>query len=202
MRAIAVREDVRDLILDAAERLLGRYGYTKMTMDDLAREVGVAKGTLYLHFPSKEEVVLSRLDRMIERLTAELREIAGSRGEPAAKLRRMLVARVLYRFDQARSYAQSIDEMLASIRPGLLARREKHFAREAEVFAELLEEGRGSGAFAVRDVEAAAQSLLLATNSLLPGSLTARELGRRAAVEERVSNIATLLIEGLRRRKS
>ena len=95
MRAIAIREDIRDLILDATERLLIRYGYAKMTMDDLAQEVGVAKGTLYLHFPSKEEVVLSRIDRMVDRLIGELREIAASRREPVSKLREMLITRVL-----------------------------------------------------------------------------------------------------------
>lgn len=200
MRAIAVRDDVSDLILDAAGRLLARYGYSKMTMDDLAREVGVAKGTLYLHFPSKEEVVLSRIDRTIERLTAELRAIATSRRDPAAKVREMLVQRVLYRFDAARDYARSIDQMLASIRAGLLARRERHFALEASVFAEVLAEGKRSGAFAFRDAATAAQSLILATNALLPAGLTVKQLGRRSAVEEKVSNIAALLIDGLRAR--
>ena len=203
MRAIAIRDDVPDLILDAAERLLARYGYSKMTMDDLAREVGVAKGTLYLHYPSKEEVVLSRIDRLVDRLAGELRAIAASKLDPAAKVREMLILRVLYRFDAARDYAESIDEMLASIRTGLLARRERHFALEASVLAEVLGEGKGAGVFAFRDAKTAAQSLILATNSLLPAGLTVKQLGRRSAVEERVSNIATLLIDGLRaRRKS
>ena len=199
MRAIAIREDVRDLILDAAERLLVRFGYSKMTMDDLAREVGVAKGTLYLHFPSKEEVVLSRIDRMVDRLVGELRAIAASRRDPVARLREMLMKRVIYRFDAARQYAESIDEMLASIRAGLLARRERHFALEAGVFAELLQEGKRSGAFSFRDANATAQALILATNSLLPAGLTVKQLGRRNAIEEKVSNIAALLIDGLRK---
>src|SRR5688500_12936242 len=164
MRAIAIREDVSDLILDAAGRLLARFGYSKMTMDDLAREVGVGKGTLYLHFPSKEEVVLSRIDRLVDRLIGELREIAASRRDPAAKVRGMLVLRVLYRLDAARDYAESMDQMLASIRAGLLARRERHFALEGGVFVEVLEEGNRSGAFSVRDPDAVAQSLILATN--------------------------------------
>ena len=203
MRAIAIRDDVPDLILDAAGRLLARYGYSKMTMDDLAREVGVAKGTLYLHFPSKEEVVLSRIDRLVDRLAGELRAFAASKRDPAAKVREMLILRVLYRFDAARGYAESIDEMLASIRTGLLARRERHFALEASVLAEVLAEGKGAGVFAFRDAKTAAQSLILATNSLLPAGLTVKQLGRRSAVEEKVSNIAALLIDGLRaRRKS
>jgi AcrR family transcriptional regulator len=200
MRAIAIREDVRDLILDAAERLLGRYGYAKMTIDDLAREVGIGKGTIYLHFPSKEEVVLSRVDRLVERLVGELRTIAQSRRSAPERLRQMLVTRVLFRFDAARHYAESIDVMLASIRGGLLARREKHFLLEATVLAEVLEEGRRERVLSFRDSTAVAEALILATNALLPYSLTARQLGRRSAVEEKVSNIAALLIDGVRTR--
>jgi AcrR family transcriptional regulator len=40
MRQIAQRQDIRDLILDGVDILLARYGYRKMTMEDLAREVG------------------------------------------------------------------------------------------------------------------------------------------------------------------
>ena len=186
---------MRDKILDATERLLSRYGYAKMTVEDIAREAGIGKGTIYLHFPSKKEVVLSRLDRMVERLIAELRAIAASRKSPAERLRTMLVTRVLFRFDAAKGYAESMDEMLADIRGGLLARREKHFAAEAEVFAELLAEG-----FVCKDADDVAQALILATNALLPYSLTARQLGRRAAVEQKADTIATLLIDGLRRK--
>jgi TetR/AcrR family acrAB operon transcriptional repressor len=41
-------------ILEVAGRLFAHYGYDKTTMDDIAREAGVAKGTLYLYWPSKE----------------------------------------------------------------------------------------------------------------------------------------------------
>jgi AcrR family transcriptional regulator len=191
---------MRDKILDATERLLARYGYAKMTVEDIAREAGIGKGTIYLHFPSKEEVVLSRVDRVVERLVEELRVIAKLRRPHADRLRSMLVTRVLVRFAYARRYAESMDEMLADIRAGLLARREKHFAAEAQVLAELLAEGKRAGAFAYKDVEEVAQALILATNALLPYSLTARQLGSRAAVEQKANTIATLLIDGLRRK--
>ena len=189
---------MRDKILDATERLLARYGYAKMTVEDIAREAGIGKGTIYLHFPSKEEVVLSRIDRMVERLVAELRAIAASKKPPAERLRTMLVTRVLFRFDHAKGYAESMDEMLADIRAGLLARREKHFAAEAEVFAELLVDGKRS--FQYSDADDVAQTLILATNSLLPYSLTTAQLGRRTVVEQKANSIATLLIDGLRRK--
>src|SRR5829696_2141652 len=141
MRAIATREDIRDLILDATDRLLARCGYKKMTMDDLAQEVGIGKGTIYLHFPSKEEVVLSHVDRIVERLKEELLKIARGGGTPPARLRRMLVTRVMFRFDSVQHYTESLSDLLAALRPGLLARRGRHFEEESEVLALVLREG-------------------------------------------------------------
>lgn len=197
MRAVAVREDIRDLILDAADRLLVRYGFRKMTMDDLAEEVGIAKGTIYLHFSSKEEVALSRVDRVIARLYEELRKIAGSGEKPDARLRAMLVARVMFRFDSVRHYAESLDEQLATIRDALQARREKYFAEEAKILGKVLEEGRREKIFFLKDADYAAQSLIVATNALLPSNLGAGELGDRQAVERRISQISQILVSGL-----
>ena len=43
-------------ILDAATALLVRWGYRKTTIDDVAREAGVGKGTIYLHWKDKNEL--------------------------------------------------------------------------------------------------------------------------------------------------
>src|SRR6266446_1048907 len=99
MKAIAAREDIRDLILEATDRLLARYGCKKMTMDDVAKEVGIGKGTIYLHFSSKEEIALARVDRIVNRLNERLRAIASSNASTMDRLRRMLLERVLFRFD-------------------------------------------------------------------------------------------------------
>ncbi len=200
MRAVAVREDVRDLILDAADRLLARYGYSKMTMEDLAREVGVGKGTIYLHFSSKEEVALSRIDRVIERLRAELEKVARSDEPSVTRLRRMLLLRVIYRFDSVQHYTESINHVLAAIRPALLERRKHYFEAEARILATVLKEGRRVGDFVFKDAMATARALLTATNSLLPYSLSPQELGERDSLEEETARIVDLLLSGLCRR--
>ena len=197
MRAVATREDIRDLILDATDRLLARYGYRKMTMDDLAQEVGIGKGTIYLHFPSKEEVVLSHVDRIVERLKGELAGLARGGGRPAARLRRMLVTRVMFRFDSVQHYTESLSDLLAALRPGLLARRRRHFEEEAELLAGVLREGRRAGDFQFRDARAAARTLLTATNALLPYSLSARELGSRPELEAEAAAVVDMLLTGL-----
>jgi len=200
MRASTVQLNTRDSILDAMERLLGRFGYKKTTMDDLAREAGIGKGSIYLHFPSKDEVALSSIDRVVERLQDQLRESSRSSESITDRLRDMLRTRVLFRFDSVRAYSESLDDLFESLRPAYMARRHRYFEAEREIFAKVLLEGRRSGAFAFTDAAATADTLLLASNALLPYSLSTRELGERSDIEKKINRIADLLIEGLLRR--
>ncbi len=200
MRNNIQRESIRDEILDATDRLLARFGYKKMTIDDLAREVGIGKGTVYLHFSSKEEIALSHIDRIIERMKVRLKEISSADVSPDERLREMLLTRVLFRFDSVQHYTQSLNDLLADLRPRLLARRRRYFKDEAQIFAEVLQEGDKVKIFSVPDALKAAETLLHATNSLLPYSLSTKELGERSEIEERVRRLADLLLTGLLRR--
>ncbi len=201
MKDSARQKTNRDAILDATDRLLARYGYRKMTIDDLAREVGIGKGSVYLHFESKEEIALSHIDRIIERLRLNLREIARRSSPPDKRLRAMLLERVLYRFDSVQHYSQSLNELLAQLRPRLLERRRRYFEDEAGIFADVVREGKASGMFETKDPFQTATTLLDATNALLPYSLSAYELGERADIEKKAKMVADLLLNGLCKRK-
>ena len=201
MAAIAPKETVKDAILDATDRLLARYGYRKMTVEDIASEAHIGKGTIYLHFASKEEVVLSHVDRIVDRLKDRLREIGSSNAPAAERLRQMLLMRVMFRFDSIQHYTQSLNDLLAALRPGLLARRALYFDAEAQIFAEVLTKGRETGEFQFDDEHATAHALLQATNGLLPYSLSTTELGERQEVEQRAADVADLMLRGLLSRK-
>jgi len=197
MRDSVQQKSTRDAILDATDNLLARYGYRKMTIDDLAAEAGIGKGTVYLYFPSKEEIALSHIDRIIERLKARLWAIAHKDNSPEEKIRRMLVERVIFRFDSVQHYSQSLNELLAQIRPKLLDRRKRYFNEEAQIFAKVITNGKDAGAFDVRNAADAAQTLLYATNSLLPYSLSTQELGDRKEIARRSAAIAETCLSGL-----
>jgi AcrR family transcriptional regulator len=202
MPAIIAKDELRDGILDATERLLARYGYRKMTVEDIAREVGVGKGTIYLHFSSKEQIVLSHVDRIVERLKERLWAIARSEATAAIRIRKMLLTRVLFRFDSIQHYTQSLNDLLAVLRPGLLARRAVYFDEEAQIFAQVLNEGRESHELRFDDALTTAYGLLHATNSLLPYSLSTTELGEREEVKEKTTVVADLILQGLQDRSN
>ena len=197
MRDAVQSMSTRDAILDATDRLLSRFGYRKMTIEDLATEVGIGKGSVYLHFESKEDIALSHVDRIIERLKRRLREIADKDEAVKDRVCEMLIERILFRFDSVQHYTQSLNELLAVLRPKLLDRRKKYFNEEAAIIAGVIRQGQESGAFLSGDALDNALTLVSATNSLLPYSLSAYELGERAELAERTRKIASLLVRGL-----
>ncbi|GAC1629450.1 MAG: TetR/AcrR family transcriptional regulator [Ktedonobacteraceae bacterium] len=57
------RQERENLIMQAAERMLLEKGYYEMAMDEIAAQVGIAKSTVYHHFPSKEDLVIALIER-------------------------------------------------------------------------------------------------------------------------------------------
>ena len=57
------RQEREELILRAAEEVLAEKGYYETSVDEIAARVGIAKGTVYLHFPGKEDLVIAILER-------------------------------------------------------------------------------------------------------------------------------------------
>lgn len=67
MRTVKAAEERRNEILDVAERLFAARGFDHTSITDIQNEIGIARGTLYYHFKSKEDI----LDGMIRRITEE-----------------------------------------------------------------------------------------------------------------------------------
>jgi AcrR family transcriptional regulator len=70
---LIVREDA---IIDAVNGLLAKKGYDLMTMDEVAAEVGIAKASLYKHFPSKETLAAAAMIRLLENTLTYIRGLA------------------------------------------------------------------------------------------------------------------------------
>ena len=192
-------EKIDDAILDAADRLLARDGYGQMTMDDLAQETGIAKSIIYLHYPAKEDVILAHVDRIASRVVTELERVAASSASPAEKIRRMITLRVMQRFDSVQHYPETIGDLVHDLGPALLQQRDKHFAAEARVFADVLKDAENVVAFPAQERTAVAAAIIAATNALLPYNLSASDLGRRREVADKADRIATMLLIGLLR---
>ena len=82
-------EQRRGSILQAARAVFARQGYANTVVDDIATQAGIAKGTLYLYFPSKEQIYLAALLEEARQLDADSRAAMSSAATWRDKLRRL-----------------------------------------------------------------------------------------------------------------
>ena len=61
-----VSEERKDQILNAAEEVFSQKGFSKARMDDIAEGTGLSKGTLYLYYKSKDDLIIAILDRIFQ----------------------------------------------------------------------------------------------------------------------------------------
>src|SRR5512145_1966222 len=77
-------------IIDAAIRVFARNGYYNSRVSDIAREAGIASGTIYLYFKTKDEILVTLFREKMAEWVAHVRhEIAGE-PDPVAKIRRLV----------------------------------------------------------------------------------------------------------------
>ena len=96
MARLSFREQVlrvrEDAIVASVNRLLAEKGFDLMTVDEVAADVGIAKASLYKHFPSKEALAASAMVRLLQRTKAVVEE-QGARPEASAVDRLQAVTR-------------------------------------------------------------------------------------------------------------
>jgi AcrR family transcriptional regulator len=128
---------------------LSEKGYYETSMDEIAARVGIAKGTVYLHFPSKEDLIFALFERELETFLHLVDEAAARDGSARARLETVLHG--LYR-GLIGKRLQLLLSMYSSqeIRQELLNKKQQiHVCLEqvgAKVAA-LLEEGKANGEF-------------------------------------------------------
>jgi AcrR family transcriptional regulator len=187
---------LRDRLLAAAGPLLARYGYRRMTVDDLALAAQVGKGTVYLYFESKQAIALTVIQELVGQVIHRLERIAEGDEPPAERIATMLEARVLGRFDAFAPYADTLAEILSSIRQPLMEQRARQLTREATVLGTVLRKFPGGAAAPAGKIRTLADGLVDGTNALLPFYLTREELNDRQDLRRRVRGVARLLTRG------
>lgn len=136
------------LILQVAEEILTEKGYRETSIDEIASRVGIAKGTIYLHFPGKEELVGAILLREASLLLEKVREIAVSERCVLERLEAILHCiygqacakrvRLLFRLTNERELLHQWKEQKEQKLAGL-------WETLSQVIGDLFEQGKASG---------------------------------------------------------
>ena len=149
---ITQKEKTRDRILGAAEQVFANKGYHESLVDEIAEEVSLSKGGIYFHFPSKEDLFFSVLDRLADRLVSKAEEATALETSPLAKAEAALME-VLLRLGKRRRLARILMVQGYSMGNAFEAKRVEIFGRFAEVIKANLDEAVKAGE--IRDVDTA-----------------------------------------------
>ena len=146
MRIVKEYEERRKEILESAERLFVTKGYTKTTVNDILKEIGIAKGTFYHYFKSKEEVMDEIIMRVIKEDVAKAKVIVSNPNIPVLeKLFRILM-------EQSPKSGDVKDKMIEQFhQPNNAEMHQKSLVQSiihlSPVLAEVLEQGIEEGIF-------------------------------------------------------
>ncbi len=155
-----------DAIIEAAATVFRRKGYHGATMAEIAAAVNLTAGSLYHHFPSKQDLLVAVLATGLERITREVRAVVESGHDSAAdRLRRIATIHIRSQIDNANIAAAVIFEGRAlldvpDVREQFVAQRD---ALEA-LYRHVVEAGIAAGEFRPVDVGIFVKALFGALN--------------------------------------
>jgi AcrR family transcriptional regulator len=122
-----------DRILDAAARLLLRYGHDRTTINDIAREAGIAKGSVYAHWRSRDRLFLALLRREQASLLTQVRDRLREAERPA-DLELLLGSLARAAAEEGRPTG-GITELVATLRAAGLVRTDRTLAEQVTVLS-------------------------------------------------------------------
>ncbi len=159
-------------ILDAARRVIEAVGIPDTSMERLAEEAGIAKGTIYLYFKNKEDLLVRVVRRSFEQIIEHSREATDRVEGSRAKLR-ALIETALGHSSEHEAFFQAVGRQAAAGPIGA-THLEREFDRASDAYvdfiARFIEQGRAEGTF--RDCSNARIALTLA--ECLRGTIRAR----------------------------
>jgi TetR/AcrR family transcriptional regulator len=146
-------------ILNAAQRRFAIFGLNKVTMDEIASDVGMGKASLYYYFPTKEDLYKGVIQREQKEFLRRLRRILVLDISAGDKLRRYVEQRLTYFAELVNLQLLSVHSWL-STRPLFRDLFESFAAQELKYLTEIVRAGKKSREFDVRSPDATAALIL------------------------------------------
>ncbi len=186
-------------ILEAAGLLFARYGLKKTSIDEIAQQAGLGKGTIYLYFKSKEELFAKIVEGFGERLIYGLEQAIARSATPADQLRDFVCHRLQFLADRVSEAGLSCEvmkefedtETSLPLAPIVLGFR----ARQLELLEGIIREGTGRSQMRCEDPHLTAMAILSALEGY--SRFWAWEPWQRETLAAKQDVICQLFLRGL-----
>jgi AcrR family transcriptional regulator len=184
----------RKTIVESAARLFAREGYAGCEMERVAAEAGIAKGTLYLYFPGKQELFFACVDWGMSSMQQTVRAAAESVADPLERIK-IAIRAYLEFFDEHPEYVELLIQERAIFRD---RKQSTYFEYRAanigywqDLYREMIACGRLRSDLPV-------ERITDTIGSLLYGAMfTNRFLGRTVSLDEQFAALLEIMFRGL-----
>lgn len=160
-----MRHEKVELIFQAAVEVFAESGFDQAKMDDIAQMAGVAKGTIYYHFKSKEELFAGLINEGIEKLIEYARRYIESDEDPVHKLQNIIKAHVHFFIHHAMLAKLLLNEAFGT------KERQCHFRSKIRKYIELIEavliEGKEKRKFQIQHTAETASAIFGAASVIV-----------------------------------
>lgn len=184
MRIVKEHDERKNEIIDTAAALFIDKGYDQCSINDILNSIGIAKGTFYHYFKSKEDVLDAAVNKMSEQILIQVQEIAAKKEIPPLDriIQVLLAIRVtdhtekaliqeMHKMQNALLHQKTLVSIITTLTP---------------VFTEIVKEGNTSGIFQCKYPEESIQILLSATLTLLDDGIFQLDKAQTAKVFEAI----------------
>jgi AcrR family transcriptional regulator len=188
------RDYKRQSIRQAVIRLMCREGLKSVTMERVAQEVGIAKGTVYLHYRDKQQLLDEVKESALSPMIAKVDEIFAGDSPPERKLQAYSL-RYLGYFDERRDLFRILLYERETVRVHGSRFRSDRYRHLVDEVAKVIDDGMQNGSFRIVDAPRVASMFVESNFAMLNQRLLTDKPG---PVEEDAETIADLFIRGLR----
>lgn len=163
----------REQLLDAARNVFAKRGYARSTVDDIALEAGVARGTFYLYFGDKRDVFAELIDRFASQITAAIVRIVTDDADlPVAEQVLENIRAILGVCLQERSMTKILFTDAVGIDPEFQHKLSTFYDEVVQLLTESLRDGQALGVVADGEPRVMAYMTIGALKELLYQAVT------------------------------
>ena len=188
------RQDKRARILDAAVKVFAERGFFTATVAEIAREAGVADGTIYLYFKGKDDLLLRLFDEKMTALLAESKQALSLEKDAPARLRRFIE----HHFELVERNPDLASVLIVELRQSaqfLKAADRAKLAAYIDLIAQTVKDGQDRGEILGTVSPATVKRAIFGALDEL--ALAWLISGRKTSLRKTGAEVATFLVRGL-----
>lgn len=191
MRIVKEAEERKNEILDVAERLFSVKGFDDTSTGDILAEVGIARGTLYYHFKSKEEILDAVIERMMGRMLARAKGLMKQKELPVWQRLTLMIRAMQISGD----WGDALMEQIHKPQNALMHQKvqERLLAGMNPLLTELIKEGVAEGICHTDYPAEVAEMTFLYVNSAFDNLTVLGEAERQRKMAAFIYNLERLL---------